>query len=137
MLLTQIPSIIFPIVFFRSQNLEFHPMPFKTFRFNWFSPLRRSLDVWRDILSHRAVRPRHQCIHVHVNAHVDRHRPVLRYNIPVPAQDDRVDNGPDNRHHMDILVGGHTAVRYLHGQQGNLGQRLLRGNVATRIVQKG
>jgi len=38
---------------------------------------------------------------------------------------------------MDIFVGGHTTVRDLHGQQGDLRQRLLRRDVATRDIQKG
>lgn len=48
-----------------------------------------------------------------------------------------MDDCADHRHHMDILVGGDVAVRHLHGQQGDLRQGLLRGDVAPGNVQKG
>lgn len=38
---------------------------------------------------------------------------------------------------MDILVGGHTAIWNLYDQQGDKWQRLLRGDVAARDIQKG
>lgn len=48
-----------------------------------------------------------------------------------------MDHGANNRHNMDILVGGHTTIRHLHGEQGDVWERFLRGDVASRDVQKG
>lgn len=48
-----------------------------------------------------------------------------------------MDDGADHRYHMDILVGGHPAVRDLHGQQGDVRQGFLRRDVAAGVVQKG
>lgn len=38
---------------------------------------------------------------------------------------------------MDILVGSHTTIWHLHGEQGDVWERFLRGDVAARDVQKG
>jgi len=48
-----------------------------------------------------------------------------------------MDHGANNCHHMDILVGSHTTIRNLHGEQGDVWERFLRGDVAARDVQKG
>lgn len=102
-----------------------------------FPVARRPLDVRRDILPHRAIRAGHQRVHVHVDVDVDCHRSILRHHLPVPAQDDHMDDGADHRYHMDILVGGHLAVRDLHGQQGDIRQGFLRGDMAAGVIQKG
>lgn len=48
-----------------------------------------------------------------------------------------MDDSANHRHHMDILASSYVAVWHLYGQQGDIWQRLLRGDMAARDVQKG
>jgi len=91
-----------------------------------------SVDFRAAALPPSSLRTGHQRLHFDADAHLDRHRPLLRDNLPVPAAHEDVDVRGHHRLHLVVLAAGDAALRHLHVAQQQGRQRrllLLRGGL--------